>query len=146
VSARRVFSLVGLICLGYIVAVTAATIVTVFFHLLPTVLPDAGRYGSFFAFVSGMLSIGFFWTFIFAWPGFIVAITLIERSAMHRPLIYSIAGILNVIPSLALFSGFVGSPFAAVGFVLAALPGGLAGGLAYWLFPGRIRARASATA
>jgi hypothetical protein len=141
---RRLVGFVGLICAGYIVAVIAATVVTVFFYVLPTVLPDAGRFGSFYAFASdlpGMLGIGFFWTFMFAWPGFIVAIILIERRALHRPLTYSIAGMLNVIPSLALFSGFVGSPFGLGGLVLAAFPGGLSGGYAYWLLAGRIRAR-----
>lgn len=126
---------------GYFIAVTAAVIVTVVLMLAPTALPDNGAQGSFFATVAelmpGMLVVGFFWTFICALPGFIVAILIGERSRWTGWRIYAAAGFLNVIPSLAMFGALAGSPFGIGGMAIAAFPGGIAGGWAYWVAAGR---------
>lgn len=130
-----------LIFAGYVIAVTAAVIVTVVLMLAPTALPDNGAQGSFFATVAelmpAMLIVGFFWTFICALPGFVLAIVIGERSRWSGLWTYAVAGFFNVIPSLAMFGGLAGSPFEIGGMTIAAFPGGLAGGAAYWKCAGR---------
>jgi hypothetical protein len=131
----------ALIFFGYGVAVAAATLVAVILMLAPTALPDDGARESPFRTMAelapAMLVIGFFWTFLCALPGFIVAIVVGERSRWRGWKVYSVAGFFNVMPSLALFGGFAGSPLEMPGMVAAAFPGGLAGGAAYWAGAGR---------
>lgn len=134
----------AVIAAGYLVACAVASAVAVAVMLAPTVLPDGGRYGSIFAFISDFLpgaAIGLFYTILCAWPGFIAAIALGELYSWERWRDYAFAGLVNVAPSLAVFSMYAGSPFEAPLIVLANFPGGFAGGAAYWFAAGRLIAR-----
>lgn len=126
----------ALIVAGYFMAVAAATAVTVVLMLAPTALPDSGARGSFFATMTEMappmLVTGFFYTFICALPGFLVAMVLGERLRWRGWRVYAVAGFFNVMPSLVMFGGIVGSPLKMPVMMIAAFPGGLAGGAAYW--------------
>jgi len=135
---------------GYVVAVVAATFVTVVIMLAPMALPDGGAQGSIFATLGQVMPaaivVGLYWTFMCAWPGFIVAIMIGERSRWTGFHIYAIAGFANVVPSLLIYSGFAGSPFQMPSMVFASFIGGLAGGAAYWWTTGRIIAARRAAA
>lgn len=126
---------------GYIFAVTAAVIVAVALMLAPTALPDDGAQGSFFKTVSevvpAMLVIGYFWTFLCAWPGFIAAVIVGERSRWERWPHYAVAGFINVVPSFAMFSIFASSPWNNPIMIAASFPGGFAGGAVYWFVAAR---------
>lgn len=141
----------GLSAFGYLVAVCAAVVVTEAIMVAPMALPDQGANGSIVAFLPdfpGMFVVGFFWTFICALPGFIVAIFIGERRGWSRWTSYAVAGAANALPSLAIFAGLAGSPLVVPAMVLGAFPGGFAGGAAYWFSAGRTiasrRMRASA--
>jgi len=140
-SSRPLLTKLFLIFAGYIVAVTAAVIVTVIIMLAPTALPDNGAQGSIFATLAQLmpaaLVVGLFWTFICAWPGFLVAIVIGESRRWQGWPAYATAGLVNVVPSLAIYGGLAGSPFQMPMMVLASFFGGFAGGVAYWLCAGR---------
>lgn len=140
-SARPLLTKLFLVLAGYVIAVTVAVFVTVVIMLSPTALPDNGAQGSIFATLAQLmpaaLVVGFFWTFLCAWPGFLVAIVLGETSRWQGWLPYAKAGFVNVIPSLAIYGGMAGSPFQMPMMVLASFFGGFAGGVAYWLCAGR---------
>jgi len=135
---------IALIAVGYLAAVCVAVVVTEAIMLAPAALPDGGTNGSLIGLLPdlpGMFVIGFFWTFLCALPGFVVAIIIGERRDWSRWRDYATAGLLNVIPSLAFFWGFAGSPFSMPLLIVSALPGGFAGGAAYWMLAGRFIAR-----
>jgi hypothetical protein len=130
----------GLSAFGYFMAVCTAVVVTEAIMVAPMALPDGGANGSILALLPdfpGMFIVGFFWTFICALPGFIVAIVLGERWGWSRWTSYAFAGAANALPSLAIFAGLAGSPFAMPSMVVGAFPGGFAGGGAYWFAAGR---------
>ena len=132
---------IALVVAGYLVAVCVAVVVTVALILAPSALPDGGARGSFFALLRELpafLIIGFVWTVSCALPGFIVAILLGESLRWDRWRDYAIAGLVNAVPSLAVFAIFVGSPFEMPSMVVASFPGGFAGGAAYWFTAGRL--------
>ena len=89
----------------------------------------------------GIFMIGFFWTFLCALPGFVVAILFAERQRWSGWPAYAAAGFANVVLSLAIFSGLAGSPFDMPFMVVGAFAGGLAGGAANWAGAGRLVAR-----
>ncbi len=133
-----------LAALGYVIAVCVAVVVTEAVMLAPAALPDDGRNGSIFAFLPdlpGVFVVGFFWTFLCALPGFVVAVILGERRSWSHWLSYAAAGTLNVVPSLAIFSGLAGPPFSMPLMIVGAFIGGFAGGAAYWAGAGRFVAR-----
>jgi len=142
---RRIVVGLLLVCAGYIAAVTAAVIVTVAIMLAPAALPDNGAQGSIFRMLSemlpAMLVIGFFWTFICALPGFIVAIVVGERLRWNHWRRYACAGFVNAVPALAIYGQLAGSPFGMPIMVLASFPGGFVGGTVYWFAAGRFAAR-----
>lgn len=134
---------------GYMVAVCVAVVVTVALVLAPSVLPDAGASGSVLALLRDLpliLVFGFVWTVSCALPGFVVAILLGERGQWDRWRSYALAGLVNAVPSLAIFAAFVGSPFEMPSMVAAVFPGGFAGGAAYWFSAGWLIARRRAVA
>ncbi|MBL8577637.1 MAG: hypothetical protein JNK47_10450 [Mesorhizobium sp.] len=131
---------IAFIAFGYVVAVCVAVAVTEAIMLAPAAIPDGGANGSLLGLLPdlpGMFVIGFFWTFLCALPGFVVAIIIGERRGWSRWRDYATAGLLNVIPSLAFFWGFAGSPFSMPLLIVSALPGGFVGGVAYWIVAGR---------
>lgn len=134
----------AIIAVGYLVAVTIATVVTVAFVLAPSTLPDNGAYGTIYGNLDdlpAMLAVGFIWTFPCALPGFIAAILLGERQGWHSWLKYALAGMANAAPSFAIFAATIGSPFEIPMMVVGAFPGGFAGGAVYWFTAGRPVAR-----
>ncbi len=140
----RTLGKIALIAFGYIAAVCVAVVVTEAVMLSPAALPDDGANGSVLGLLPdlpGMFVIGFFWTFLCALPGFVVAIIIGERRGWSRWRDYATVGLLNVIPSLAFFWGLAGSPFSMPLLIVSALPGGFAGGAAYWMVAGRFIAR-----
>lgn len=138
-----------LVFAGYVVAVAAAVIVIVTIMLAPAALPDNGAQGSIFRMlaemVPGMLVIGYFWTFICAFPGFVVAVVAGERLRWNRWQRYAYAGFVNAVPALAIYGVLAGSPFGMPIMVLASFPGGFAGGAAYWFVSGRFVGRRAGT-
>jgi len=135
----------GLVLAGYLAAVAAASAVTVAMILLPEALPGLGGPAPFRQTVveigPPMLAIGFLYTLLCAFPGFVAAIWLGERDRWMRGRTYAAAGFANVVPALLVFWMLSGSPFEMPVMVYASFPGGLAGGAAYWLTAGRIVAR-----
>lgn len=135
---------IALIAFGYVIAVCVAVVVTEAIMLAPAAFPDDGANGSLMGLLPdlpGMFVIGFFWTFLCALPGFVIAIIIGERHGWSKWRDYATAGLLNVIPSLTFFWGLAGSPFSMPLLVVAALPGGFAGGAGYWTAAGRFVAR-----
>jgi len=144
----------AMITAGYLVAVAVATVVALMISLTPTALPDQGAMGSIYgwwvdagmalAFSSGL-------TFVFALPGFIVAVALAERFSWTNWPKYSLAGALNAIVAhmlMAMYSSGSLTHFYPFGtlklmipLILASIVGGFAGGAAYWYAAGRYVAR-----
>ncbi len=123
---------------GYGVAVFVATFVTVAHLALPTVLPDEGRFGSFYGFMRDwpmLFAGGFALTATAALPGFMAVVLLAWWRNWHDALRFSAAGAANALLSLWLQGGLAGE------LLFAALGGGLAGGFGYWLVAERWRDR-----
>ena len=128
-----------LIAAGYCVAVAVATVVTVALLFAP-VATSSGSLAAArvsLADAPAIMVVGFFWTFLCALPGFIVAIALGERLGWRRWRSYAFAGLADVVPSFLVFGIFTGSLMGMVDPFLSALPGGFAGGAAYWVGAGR---------
>ena len=128
---------IALIVFGYGAAVAVAALVTVLEMYGWAVATGEGSATSGPEFVSSAFVVGVFWTFICAWPGFVVFVVVAARLRWRGWVSSAAAGAVNVVPSLALFSGLAGSPWEFPGMVPACFPGGLAGGAAYWLAAGR---------
>ena len=132
----------ALILIGYVMAVAAATVVTVG-SLLALAVPSINSSEAARSLLTDgpfMVVIGFFWTFGCALPGFVVAVVLGELRLWRSWHVYALAGLLNVVPSLAISGVLAGSPLAMTDLLLSALPGGFAGGAAYWAGAGRVLA------
>lgn len=79
-----------------------------------------------------------------ALPGYILVLNLSWRNRWRHWLAYAVAGSVNALAALLIFHAYSSTgwwPQVAVGFVLACMGGGFAGGAAYWLFAGRWRER-----
>ena len=134
----------AIIAAGYLIACTVASVLTVAGMLAPTALPDGGRNGSIYASIGDLApgaALGLFYTLLCAWPGFIVAIGLGERHGWGRWRDYALAGTANVAPSMLVFAMMFASPFEMPLMMLASIPGGFAGGAAYWFSAGWLIAR-----
>lgn len=125
-----------LMAFGYGVAVAVAALVTVLAMLVLALASGNGNSSSALEFVSTGFVVGAFWTFICAFPGFVVVVIIATRRQWRGWMIHAAAGMANVVPSLLIFSGLAGSPFEFSGMVLSCFPGGFAGGAAYWLAGG----------
>lgn len=133
-SAGRRFLVIAA---GYAVAALVADLVTVAHLALPTVLPDRGSLGSFFAFWRdgpSLVLVGLGVVASTALPGFLVVLAYAAWRGWRDALRFGIAGGLNAFPALWLFGAFSGGlsgtdPF----FVFCCVGGGLSGGFAYWL-------------
>ena len=140
----RGIATLAIIAFGYVVAVCAATIVTVALILTFLITMDSGAAGAVSTLLGALPAIlmtGFVWTFFCAFPGFVVAILLGERQGWDRWRSYAVAGLVNAAAALAIFAVFVDWPFASPAMVAASFPGGFAGGAAYWAGAGRLAVR-----
>jgi hypothetical protein len=135
-AVSRIARIVLLTALGYGIAVAVAALVTVLAMYGLALASGDGNTSSGLEFVSTGFVVGMFWTFICAFPGFIVFVIIAVRRQWRGWLIHALAGTANVVPSLLIFSGLAGSPFEFPGMVLSCFPGGFAGGAAYWLAGG----------
>jgi hypothetical protein len=128
-----------LVATGYVLAVAVATVVTVALLFTPAAMSSGMLAGVRFAVTDApaIMFVGFFWTFVCALPGFVVAILLGERLAWRRWHGYAFAGLADVFPSFLVFSAYAGSLLGMADLFLSALPGGFAGGAAYWAGAGR---------
>lgn len=133
---------IGLTILGYGVAVCVAAGVTIAFWLLPTALPDAGLFGSPTSptdDLAGTYLFGVFVTGITALPGFLAILALAIIRRWRTWSCFAVAGAFNALPSILIFAAWMDSPptLLGPGLTLACLPGGFAGGLAFWALAGR---------
>lgn len=128
-----------LVTAGYVLAVAVATVVTVALLFAPSAMTSGMLAGVRFAVTDAPMIafVGFFWTFFCALPGFVVAILLGERLGWRRWHNYAFAGLTDVFPSFLVFSVYAGSLLGMTDLFLSALPGGFAGGAAYWAGAGR---------
>lgn len=141
---------IALACIGYLAAVLIAATVTVFVMLAPSALPDNGAWGSIYANSRQLVdiySMGLAITFPTALPGFLLTLFVARRAGWVGWLPYACAGALDAILALAIFDlglqmldplppriPLLGMPLK---ILLPCLPGGLAGGFAYWAVASR---------
>ncbi|RWM91584.1 MAG: hypothetical protein EOR84_20355 [Mesorhizobium sp.] len=123
--------------LGYLAAVLIAVTVAVSAILAPTALPDNGAWGSFYANKSDtevLYVLGLYVTFPTALPGFLLTLFVARLGRWVGWLPFACAGTLNAVLALAilrvpLHMPVLGTPLM---ILLPCLPGGFAGGIAYW--------------
>lgn len=130
---------------GYFVAILVATVVTTFCYLAPMALPDQGQFGSIYGWWSDIpmfLMIGSFYTFLFALPGFVVAVWLGEWLKWKAWTPYSFAGALDAFLAHLLLANFFSASFTEFRpLIVASIIGGFVGGAAYWFAAGRFVAQ-----
>jgi hypothetical protein len=134
--ARVVFYLL-LAGLGYVAAVVAATAISILVMAVqsPSEFPLRD--------MPELLIGGAFITAIYAFPGFVVAVFLAARLGWRSALTFALAGLANTLFALLLFGVHARGGVAMIGqLLLPCLPGGIAGGLAYWFVAGRFVAAA----
>ncbi len=129
---------------GYLAAVLVAVAVAVFAMLAPTMFPDDGAWGSFYAYRRDLIDvfqIGLVFTFPTALPGFLLTLFLARWGGWVGWLPYACAGLLNAVLALAIFDLALQMfdptplrmPLLPLDLLLPCLPGGFAGGVAYWV-------------
>jgi energy-converting hydrogenase Eha subunit A len=126
--------------LGYALAVLTATTVVCVILGLPTVLPDQGRWGSFYRYLQDlppMLCVGAIMTAMYGFPGWLISVTTAEIRSERRKIWFAVAGTLTGLLAQRISRGrsFIDSSDAF--FTVAILIGGFCGGLAYWLVAGK---------
>ena len=129
---------------GYAVAVVVAVLVSVFIMLLPVALPDQDGWNfSPLRDLPDLVGYGLVITAVFAFPGFVVTLVLSNLGRWRRSLPFVAAGGIDALAALMLFGAYGGGSvtYMPVGLVVPCVPGGLAGGAAYWLTAGRFLAR-----
>jgi hypothetical protein len=125
--------------LGYALAVLVAATITVMVMGVPTVLPDQGRFGSFYSFwrdFPKMFISGLYMTAIFAFPGWLTAVCAAEIRKEQRKYWFGAAGVVTALAALFM-SGLGDALFQLPALFFGALIGGFFGGLAYWAVIGR---------
>lgn len=128
--------------LGYIIAVLIAVFVTELFMFAPTVFPDGGEFGSFFNTLESALTVfwaGILYTFVTAFPGFILTIVFAKWKNEHSILFYCVCGILTTLLAHCLLALFIGGQFVqGVWIIVCSIPGGAAGAYAYYRWRSKI--------
>lgn len=125
--------------LGYALAVLVATTVVCIAFGLPTMFPDGGRYGSFYAYLKDfpmMFMVGGMMTAIYGLPGWLISVTMAERRGRQGKLWFALAGVLTAALAI-LIAGRFQRVFDETWLNIAILIGGCAGGLAYWALSGK---------
>lgn len=129
----------ALIGIGYCVAVVVATFATIVHLTLPTVLPDEGRFGSFYSMMSDwpmLFLAGLTITATAALPGFVVIMLVAVWAKWQGAMRFTLAGGVNAVFAVWLQLGFGATePY----MLFACIGGGLAGGLSYWFTAERWR-------
>jgi hypothetical protein len=89
-----------------------------------------------------VIGIGLMVTFPCALPGFLVAILIAAQFRWNGWWFFAPAGAFNALPSLVIFAVYFGDkPSSLFELLPFCVPGGLAGGLAYWASAGRYLGR-----
>ena len=125
--------------LGYALAVLVATTIACIVFGLPRVLPDDGRWGSFYTWwrdFPSMLFIGGMMTAIYGLPGWLGSVILAEWKHRRSRRYFAIAGVLTALLALLIAGRFQGL-FPEIALNLGCLIGGFFGGLAYWAVAGK---------
>jgi hypothetical protein len=133
---------------GYVAAVFVASLVVLAITLFFASLfagNDPELFGNRVTEFAGLVLVGMIITFLAALPGFVVAVWLSLTRHWTRWWRFALAGGIDSIVAITLFNTFFGGgPVMPIGLVLPTLPGGLAGGLVYWLVAGRFMRRRAA--
>ncbi|RUU13154.1 hypothetical protein EOD23_05360 [Mesorhizobium sp. USDA-HM6] len=125
---------IALAFLGYVGAVLIAVTVSVSAMLAPSALPDDGAWGSLNANLRSLDLLyvaGLEITFITALPGFLLTLFFARAGGWTGWLTFACAGALNVVLALAVLNAALGTGM-PLRILLPCLPGGFAGGFAYW--------------
>lgn len=125
--------------LGYALAVLVSTTIAMLVMGTPTVLPDNGNWGSFYAywrdfprFFFGGLTV----TALYALPGWLISVIVAEFRKERRRFWFAAAGALTAL--LALFLAGMGRGMLMMpAMFFGSLIGGFFGGLAYWSATGQ---------
>ena len=125
--------------LGYGLAVLVATTVVCVVNGLPTVLPDQGRFGSFYRYWADfpmMFSFGLMMTAVYGLPGWLITVVSAEWRGRQGKYWFASAGMLTALLAIFIASRFQGLFYEWVlnGSILI---GGFCGGLAYWALAGK---------
>jgi len=137
----KLIGTLAIIAAGYLVAVIVATVVTVLIYTTPMALPDQGAIGSIYGWwheAAPFFSVGSFYTFVFALPGFIAAVAIGERFKWNGWGKYSLAGAIDAVAAHILMEMYFSNGLMdMIPLILASIIGGFAGGAAYWYAAGR---------
>jgi hypothetical protein len=126
--------------LGYALAVSLASAITVFIKFAPTVLPDNGAWGSAYKALETLpvfLLFGALYTTGFALPGWLISIVIAERRMEQRKYWFGLAGIATATLAHLIALLWVGKIFAEPLTIIGSIIGGFAGGLVYWAIAGK---------
>ena len=126
--------------LGYALAISVASTITVLVIFIPTVIPDNGAWGSAYKTLQDivpLLLFGAFYTAMFALPGWLISVITAEYRNEQRKYWFGIAGYLTAILAQLIAYAFIGGMFAAPMTLIGSLIGGFCGGLAYWAISGK---------
>ena len=127
------------IILGYALAVLVSVTIACVVMGLPTVLPDNGNWGSFYAFwrdFPGLFAGGLMITSLYALPGWLISVVTAESRNERRKFWFAAAGVLTAFLALLLAGrgmAMISMPAMSVGSLI----GGFFGGLTYWAAAGR---------
>ncbi len=128
--------------LGYFIAVLVSVFVTLTIFLAPTVLPDQGRFGSFFSALNdgiGLFLVGMVYTFITALPGYAITLTLAAKNHWHGWKYYCLGGALTALLAHFILGTFLRGANLELYLIFAcSIPGGVAGAFAYFLWRRKI--------
>ena len=125
--------------LGYALAVLVSVTIACIVMGLPTVLPDKGNWGSFYAFwrdFPGLFAGGLYITSLYALPGWLISVVTAEFRHERSKLWFAAAGVFTALMALLLAGrgmGMISMPAMSIGSLI----GGFFGGLAYWAAAGR---------
>ena len=122
---------------GYLAAVLVAVTVTVFAMLAPTIFPDDGAWGSYYAYrrdLGDVFQLGLVFTFPTALPGFVLTLFVARRGRWMGWLPFASAGALTALLALEIVALWMRASLFEMppGMLLSSLLGGFCGGCAYW--------------
>ncbi len=125
--------------LGYALAVLVSVTIACVVMGLPTVLPDNGNWGSFYAFWRDFPSLflgGLTITAMYALPGWLITVVIAGFRRERRKYWFAAAGVLTALLALSLSSMWI-ILLSAPAMIFGSLIGGFFGGLAYWVAAGK---------
>ena len=124
----------GRVAFAYLVAVLIAVAATLSAVLIPTVEASVRTWGSYIRNAGDLYRFGVMVTCPTALPGFLLTLFVARRASWVGWLPYACAGTLNAYLALEILGIFLQSYVLGMPLdkLLPCLPGGFAGGFAYW--------------